>query len=633
FGVAFGVAWGVAGGVAGSRFLFYLFEWPLAWFIWRRARQHAAPWHVHPVLWDELAAWPLPATASLLRHSLATDRDEGLCLAAHIAANPFQRGAAQHALSAWLQAHSAPIAALYHLAAYPDLAAYISSPATSVQFRRWPAARTVLLSEIGQQFIAATSDSGESSERLVWRLTKRQRYMQPTSFAHFSLLLRDLYEAQTDLQTSALSPIHEELLAHDRYQELRPLPGGAEIVHTFDLIRTYLGCTAIGDLAAMPEELAALDNLDMPLIRPAVVQALHALGDISAQVALFQEATSLSRQTTALNLAAGRLAELESYVREQVQPPERVLFIRIVGLWQDIVAQAQGALGQQALRGMNRAEQRAVQVTQARATIWERPAAPIANPYIVGDPVYPPLLAGRTDIFNRIAEVWSAKANPDSIILYGHRRMGKSSILRNLEQAAPPGSLVVYADLAGETSFVASSGDLLLALADKLYLGLHSTLHGAPHDAADLPEPDPAQYANAAQAQFHFNRLTGRIAALLAGRTLIFALDEFEALEQAVAAGKIGVEIYQFLRTKSQEPWLTLVFGGLHTLDEMSRDYQQPFYGSYANIRVSYLTHADAWRLITNPAPDFTLNYDHDAVERIIAETGGQPYLVQQVCR
>ncbi|MCB8966754.1 MAG: hypothetical protein H6660_07640 [Ardenticatenaceae bacterium] len=229
--------------------------------------------------------------------------------------------------------------------------------------------------------------------------------------------------------------------------------------------------------------------------------------------------------------------------------------------------------------------------------------------------------------------MWSAKANPDSIILYGHRRMGKSSILRNLEQAAPPGSLVVYADLAGETSFVASSGDLLLALADKLYLGLHSTLHGAPHDAADLPEPDPAQYANAAQAQFQFNRLTGRIAALLAGRTLILALDEFEALEQAVAAGKIGVEIYQFLRTKSQEPWLTLVFGGLHTLDEMSRDYQQPFYGSYANIRVSYLTHDDAWRLITNPAPDFTLNYDHDAVERIIAETGGQPYLVQQVCR
>ena len=96
---------------------------------------------------------------------------------------------------------------------------------------------------------------------------------------------------------------------------------------------------------------------------------------------------------------------------------------------------------------------------------------------------------------------------------------------------------------------------------------------------------------------------------------------------------KVGKEIYQFLRAKTQEPWLTLVFGGLHTLDEMSRDYQQPFYGSYENISVSYLAPKDAWRLITNPTDDFVLNYEPAAVERIIAETGGQPYLVQQICR
>ncbi|MCB8966755.1 MAG: hypothetical protein H6660_07645 [Ardenticatenaceae bacterium] len=177
--VAFGVAVGVAGGVAwrlawgwrgvggvaclawgvaawrvawGIALPFYLFEWPLARLIGHRARQHAAPWHAHPVLWDELAVWPLPATASLLRHSLETNRDEGLRWAAHIAANPFQRAAVQRALSSWLHAHSAPIAALYHLAAYPDLAAYISPPAASVQFRRWLTARTVLLGEIGQQF-------------------------------------------------------------------------------------------------------------------------------------------------------------------------------------------------------------------------------------------------------------------------------------------------------------------------------------------------------------------------------------------------------------------------------------------------------------------------------------------------
>ncbi|MEZ4646817.1 MAG: hypothetical protein R3E31_29510 [Chloroflexota bacterium] len=110
--------------------------------------------------------------------------------------------------------------------------------------------------ELGQIYVKAT----DGSDEWVWRLTKRQRYMQPTPLSHFSLLLHDLYEAQTDLQTSALSPIHEEMLARDRYQNCCP-SGGAEIVHTFDLIRTYLGCTAIGDLAAIPEELAVLERV------------------------------------------------------------------------------------------------------------------------------------------------------------------------------------------------------------------------------------------------------------------------------------------------------------------------------------------------------------------------------------
>jgi len=206
--------------------------------------------------------------------------------------------------------------------------------------------------------------------------------------------------------------------------------------------------------------------------------------------------------------------------------------------------------------------------------------------------------------------------------------MGKSSILRNLDQVAPPGSVVVYADMAGETSFVATTADLLLGLADKVYAAVRRAYgHGA------IPEPDPEDYTTPARAQFQLNRLLERVRETLGGRILVLALDEFEALERAVEEGKIGPEIYQFLRAKTQEPWLALVFGGLHTLDEMSRDYQQPFYGSYENIPVSYLSRQAAWRLITNPTEGFGLNYEPEAIERVIAETGGQPYLLQQICR
>jgi hypothetical protein len=80
------------------------------------------------------------------------------------------------------------------------------------------------------------------------------------------------------------------------------------------------------------------------------------------------------------------------------------------------------------------------------------------------------------------------------------------------------------------------------------------------------------------------------------------------------------------------EPDVALVFGGLHTLEEMTRDYWAPFYTSYKNVAVSYLAHDDAWKLITNPTAEFNLDYEPEAVERIIAETGGQPLLIQAIC-
>ena len=59
-------------------------------------------------------------------------------------------------------------------------------------------------------------------------------------------------------------------------------------------------------------------------------------------------------------------------------------------------------------------------------------------------------------MFKRDTIQRSAKTVPDSIILYGHRRMGKSSILRNLERVAPAGSVIVYADMADPALFNAS---------------------------------------------------------------------------------------------------------------------------------------------------------------------------------
>jgi len=78
--------------------------------------------------------------------------------------------------------------------------------------------------------------------------------------------------------------------------------------------------------------------------------------------------------------------------------------------------------------------------------------------------------------------------------------------------------------------------------------------------------------------------------------------------------------------------WLALIFGGLHTLDELGRDYQSAFYGQAEHIRVGYLTHDDAIQLITQPHPDFALEYSPALREELFRLTYGQPFLIQRLC-
>ncbi|MCI0526595.1 MAG: hypothetical protein L0Y56_03965, partial [Nitrospira sp.] len=78
-------------------------------------------------------------------------------------------------------------------------------------------------------------------------------------------------------------------------------------------------------------------------------------------------------------------------------------------------------------------------------------------------------------------------------------------------------------------------------------------------------------------------------------------------------------------------PWYIMAFAGLHTLQEMTQDYWHPLFGSVKSIPISFLSYEAAWQLITQPTPDFALDYEAEAVERIISLTRGQPYLIQLI--
>jgi AAA+ ATPase superfamily predicted ATPase len=636
-GVITGLVFGVACIIGASRLLFWPFEW--LWIMFTRvlSRTRLPRLSDHPVFWDELAVWPLPSLGPLLQQQLSNDFEAALHVSIKISANPFQRWAVQRVMSDWLASQLDALAILDRLVHSALADEYLSLPVRRDEFRDFPAARVILTGEIGQKPTDGRQTYQTSRiERLVWVLTRSLRRTQPTPLSQFSAMLYELFCEEAKLKEQNNADVRFVQRFHSVYDGIRDYPHGSEISDSWISLAAFLeGTTLDHSGKTIPlqrvglayKQLTWIFSLEQPYLVPEIVASLKALGDVSRSVEAFLQSTSLPSKTVALNQAAGGLQELVAYVEKELWPPERALYLSLIKHWQSLIAAEQGHLGENALRQMSPSERLAIGFVDRTSDVWQRPGKPLANPYIAGDPVMPPLFVGRRDIFTKIAEIWRAKANPDSIILYGHRRMGKSSILRNLDQAAPD-RLIAYMNLQGETSFVATTADLLLALADRIYAEVK---RARPEAVLDQPPTD--QFTTQFAAQTQFNRFMEQVRTALGDSGLILALDEFEAIEEAVRDKKVGKEIYQFLRAKTQEPWITVVFGGLHTLDEMSRDYAQPFYGSYQNIVVSYLAPEDAYHLITNPTPDFTVNYEPAAVERIIAATGGQPYLVQLVCR
>jgi hypothetical protein len=113
---------------------------------------------------------------------------------------------------------------------------------------------------------------------------------------------------------------------------------------------------------------------------------------------------------------------------------------------------------------------------------------------------------------------------------------------------------------------------------------------------------------------------------------LIVALDEFEKIEELIDAGNINQDFIGFLRGMVQmSSKVAFAFAGLHTLDEMTQDYFNPFFASIIPIRVGFLSLGATRQVLANPDDDFLLDYKPEALDRIYELTHGQPYLTQLV--
>jgi len=631
-GVTFGIALGVGLIIGASRIAMHLVEWPAAWLVSRDVERPFEQIKRHPALWDSQAVLPLTGTQKLLRACLDQDFDQGLDLAMRMAVNPFQRWAVQRALADYMADHQDPLRLLYHLAYTPDLDHYLMPPRTEHQFYVFPTRRIVLLGELGQLRVDGSGGVYQLSQHFVWRLTKRRRNLESTPVTRLSGMLYELLRHEADRHVP--DDIREQRTAvrfspmeKTTYEGVRSLPGGNEITDSFVAMAKFLEVdtiTALGECCNLTEWVQAMTEEP---VRAPVIEAIRMLGEISRDVEVEQKTTNVSQQYDILNKIGEALMEVTETVSADVLLPERSLLNRIIQQWQSIIATEQVRLGEATLRQISNSGRHSTRMIQDAEDGSSRTITPFRNPYIAGNPVAPPLFIRHSEVFSRIKEVLEAPTTTHVITITGAHRLGITSLLNNLGEAASPGNVLMYEDMAGAITFVESSSDLLLGLADKLYNTVRRT-----YPRSGLKEPDPAAFTTSAHARVQFKRLTMQVCDILAGRPLILALDNFGAIEQAVESGKVGREIYRFLLSTAQDPQIILVLAGSPMPDGKHADHLKPIHDHTEHIHLTPLPPDDAWTLITNPAPDFSLSYKPEAVKRIIAETEGHPYLIQHLC-
>jgi hypothetical protein len=603
-GVTGGMAFGVAGSMAGSmafvvlgltggvallagfmRLPIYFFQFCASLTLRVSEAQNAL--RRSPAMWDELLVLPQPRLAAILCAVLDADLAEGLHACGQIVSNPFQRWAVQRALQRWLSAHPDQVApAFEHLLLEPTP---YHSPGLSNSEEQKRVQQADFTTRLILGELAGRSPISGASDRFARFATNWLRERHPSSLTDLALLYYQLLvDGKWDGGSlPALEPF-------------RPHAHGEEMYQTFRTLADFLNRTSFDGLLNVDSETGWLQPIERPL-RPRTLEAVSKLAEVGRFVRAYQSLTGdVDRRDALTN--AGLRADAARKLAGEIKSPERILIARVAQQWFDLITAEQAVL----------AAPRAVRH--------------IRNMYLVGNPVRPDSghpFVGRRDQFEMIERLWRDATLKPPIVLHGQRRMGKTSILLHLEKNLGAQYVTVFANLQSLAA-VETTDAFVYNLCDEIQRRLSKT-------QIEVTEPKRGDFTPEPFTGLrHFlNQVEDRLGN---ERWLVVMLDEFERIEDKIKEGKIQSDVlYQLRDIMLNRPRFAVVLAGLHTLDQMTRNYWSPFFSGARNVKVSYLDQDAAETLITNPWDGFELQYDREAVKWVSALTGNQPTLLQSI--
>ncbi|MFM8331008.1 MAG: hypothetical protein ACKN9T_04915 [Candidatus Methylumidiphilus sp.] len=214
------------------------------------------------------------------------------------------------------------------------------------------------------------------------------------------------------------------------------------------------------------------------------------------------------------------------------------------------------------------------------------------------------------------------------VILYGRRRMGKSTLLRNLEGFLPVSVRIGVLSMQNPSAFT-SLADWLALVAEPV--------------RAVWPERERPATPDSLPAFFDLlGECNQRLEAV--GQRLLLAIDEYENLDRKLGEGIFPEDLLHMLRESIQtHRRIVWLFAGSHAIEELTNAQWPSYLISARTVEVPAFTAAETRLLLTEPMkhsrlferdeskrPRFEPGFwGEDGITRIQAETAGWPHLVQ----
>jgi tetratricopeptide (TPR) repeat protein len=244
-------------------------------------------------------------------------------------------------------------------------------------------------------------------------------------------------------------------------------------------------------------------------------------------------------------------------------------------------------------------------------------ATTVLNPFVVGGAIGDPSgrgFYGRDDIFDFVrSSLMAARRAP--IVLYGQRRIGKSSILKQLPRRLPELTCVFF-DLQGKAGMT-----------------LDQVLYGLAREIASALEMPPPERDQATEHRFPAFLKTAVSKLDNQPDRLVLLFDEFDVVDPAFADKGVAASTFiPYLgQLISNYPQIGFILVVGRKAEELSESFFASILKDSLTKRIGRLSREEVTQLINESTAD-SMRFDKTAVARVYQLTAGHPFCAQVLC-